>query len=96
MRDRAEILSLLAALPAAEEAGPDEAMQLVSERKLHRKGLGWIDVHLPASSRSSGCTLGIHRAALDVQLGHLLARAPDEGDPASVVGLSATRRILLG
>ena len=64
MRNRAEILSLLAALPSATVAGHDEAMRLLSGRKLHGKGLGWIDVHILASSLLSGCTLWTKDRAL--------------------------------
>lgn len=64
MRNRAEILSLLAALPSATAAGHDEAMRLVSDRRLHGKGLGWIDVHLLASSLLTGCTLWTKDKAL--------------------------------
>ncbi len=43
----------------AAKAGHDEALRLVSDhkRKLCGKGLGWIDVHLLASSLLTGCTL---------------------------------------
>jgi len=64
MRNRAELLSLLAALPSATAAGHDEALRLVSERKLHGKGLGWIDVHLLASSLLTGCALWTKDKAL--------------------------------
>jgi len=62
--NRAEILSLLTALPSATAAGHEEAMRLVSDRKLQGKGLGWIDVHLLASARLSGCTLWTKDKAL--------------------------------
>ena len=40
LKNRAEILSLLAALPQATVAGHDEAMGIVHDHKLHGKGLG--------------------------------------------------------
>ncbi|MHC4134969.1 MAG: type II toxin-antitoxin system VapC family toxin [Planctomycetota bacterium] len=64
VRNRAEILTLLAALPAATAAGHAEAMRLASDRKLHGKGLGWVDVHLLASALLSGCTLWTKDKAL--------------------------------
>lgn len=57
LRNREEILSLLAALPVAKAAEHDEVMQLVAQPKLHGKGLGWIDAHLLASTLLTGCTL---------------------------------------
>lgn len=57
LRNRGEILSLLAALPSAAMAEHSEALRLVSDRKLHGKGVGWIDVHLLASSLLTGCRL---------------------------------------
>lgn len=64
LRNRAEILTLLAALPAATAAGHEEAMGLVSDRDLQGKGLGWVDVHLLASALLSGCTLWTKDRAL--------------------------------
>ena len=64
MRNAARVLSLLAALPSATAAGHDEALRLVSERKLRGKGLGWIDVHLLASCLLTGCTLWTKDMAL--------------------------------
>ena len=57
LKNRAEILSLLAALPASEVANHEEVLHMVSDRKLPGKGLGWIDVHLLASALLSKCTL---------------------------------------
>lgn len=50
LRNRDEILSLLGALPQAELASHEEVLHLVAERKLHGKGLGWVDVHLLAAA----------------------------------------------
>ena len=54
-RDR--FLGLLGALPQAQVAGHDDALHLVRVRELHGRGLGWIDVHLLASSLLEGCAL---------------------------------------
>lgn len=64
LRNRAEVLSLLAALPAATTVEPGEALRFVSVHKLHGKGLGWIDVHLLASALLTGCTLWTKDKAL--------------------------------
>jgi predicted nucleic acid-binding protein len=50
MRNRAEILDLLAALPTVKVASHSEALHLVDIRSLHGKGIGWIDIHLLSSS----------------------------------------------
>ncbi len=57
LKNRTEILSLLAALPISSVASHQEATHLVTDRKLAGKGIGWIDVHLLASALLSNCTL---------------------------------------
>jgi len=57
LKNRAEILSLLAALPTSSVASHHEAMHLVTDQELSGKGIGWIDVHLLASALLSKCTL---------------------------------------
>ena len=42
LKNRGEILSLLEALPASTVASHQEVLHLLSEQKLHGKGLGWI------------------------------------------------------
>jgi len=64
LKNRSEILSLLAALPTATVASHDETLRLISDRKLHGKGLGWIDAHLLASALLSKCTLWTKDKAL--------------------------------
>ncbi len=51
---RGEVLSLLAALPQAPEARHSEVLVLVESSRLMGRGLGWIDVHLLASTRLGG------------------------------------------
>jgi hypothetical protein len=53
MRNRAEILELLQALPQVLVAEHDEVMHFVDERPLYGRGIGWIDVHLLASASLS-------------------------------------------
>ena len=74
LKNRAEILSLLEALPGSTVASHEEVLHLVSYRKLSGKGLGWIDVHLLASALLSKCTLwtkdkglGLHARRLKVE-----------------------------
>jgi predicted nucleic acid-binding protein len=64
MINRAEILELLAALPKAEVASHEEALHLVTDRRLWGKGIGWIDVHLLASALLSNGTLWTKDKAL--------------------------------
>ena len=57
LRNRAEILSLLASLPQAPVATHDEALHLLESRSLAGTGLGWIDIHLLASALLAGIRL---------------------------------------
>jgi predicted nucleic acid-binding protein len=71
LSNRGEILGLLQALPQAPLAEHDEALGLVESRKLHGRGIGWIDVHLLTSALLSGARLwtldkALHRAAADL------------------------------
>ena len=64
MKSRNQILALLTALPSATVAAHDEALRFLSQHKLHGKGLGWVDVHLLASSLLTGCSLWTRDKAL--------------------------------
>lgn len=50
LKNKSEILSLLRSLPMAVEAEHEEALQFIEEKRLMGRGLGYIDVHLMASS----------------------------------------------
>ena len=50
LKQRHEVLELLAALPSALMVSHDEAMAFVEQRRLARLGVGWVDVHLAASA----------------------------------------------
>lgn len=50
LKNRAEILSLLGALPMAISIEHGEAMHFIENRLLMGKGLGYIDIHLLASA----------------------------------------------
>jgi hypothetical protein len=69
LRKRTEILSLLARLPLAQIAGHDEVMALVT-RRLHGRGIGWLDAHLLASALLSDAALWTR----DRPLGRMAAR----------------------
>jgi len=47
---RDEVLEYLGSLPLAAVATHDEVMHMIDSQKLHGKGLGFIDMHLIASS----------------------------------------------
>jgi predicted nucleic acid-binding protein len=51
--NRAEVLSLLAALPQAELAENAEVLAFVEAHRLMGRGIGWVDAHLLASARLS-------------------------------------------
>jgi hypothetical protein len=57
LRERARILRYLKALPEARLGAHEEVLQLVENEELYRRGIGWIDAHLLASARLSGCGL---------------------------------------
>ncbi len=64
IRNRAEILSLLAELPRATVAHHDEVLELVESRDLHGRGLGWVDAHLLASALLTHCAIWTKDRAL--------------------------------
>jgi predicted nucleic acid-binding protein len=57
LADRALTLDLLLNLPAALVAEPDEALIYLDQHSLHGKGIGYVDVHLLASTAISGAKL---------------------------------------
>lgn len=57
MKNRTEILKLLSALPTLETVTHEEALHFVKAQALHGKGIGWVDVHLLASSLLNGVPL---------------------------------------
>ena len=66
------VLADLNALPQAELASNEEVFQLLDDRKLWGRGLGWIDAHLLASALLSGCrfrTLDLKLAQAATALG---------------------------
>ena len=67
LKKRAEILSLLQALPLAICAEHDEVMQLIENYGLMGKGLGYLDVHLLSSAILTRVPLW----TLDKKLNHI-------------------------
>ncbi len=63
-RRRHEVLAHLERLPAATEASHAEVLHLVETQHLHGAGLGWVDVHLLAAARLTGCRLWTRDRAL--------------------------------
>ncbi len=55
LKDRLVTLSYLHALPPAQPASNREVLQLIEERRLWGRGLGWVDAHLLASALLSHC-----------------------------------------
>lgn len=51
LRNRSEVLSLLAALPLSPVVEQGELLVFVERERLFSRGIGWIDVHLLASAR---------------------------------------------
>jgi len=54
LKNRQEILDLLAALPAATEVSDEEVLYFIDHYKLYGRGIGWVDVHLLASAQLMG------------------------------------------
>jgi predicted nucleic acid-binding protein len=72
LKDRANILSDLHALPSANPASNAEVMRLIEDRRLWGRGLGWIDAHLLASallSKAGLWTLDSKLAKAGAELG---------------------------
>jgi predicted nucleic acid-binding protein len=57
LRNRNEVLSLLASLPLAPVIEHNELLGFVERERLFGRGIGWIDVHLLASARLLGLPL---------------------------------------
>ena len=75
LRQRALVLQALGALPVAELASDDEVLRLVEDRRLHGRGLGWVDMHLLASALLSRVPLwtgdaALHTAAREAGVGY--------------------------
>ena len=60
LKNRAELLGLLAHLPPSGVATDAEAMVFLERHKLMGRGLGFVDAHLLASAALSAATLWTH------------------------------------
>lgn len=77
LHKRSEILSLLQALPSALIIEHEEAMHFIEKNRLMGKGLGYIDIHLLASSVLTQIpiwTLDKKLARVSAELGFSFAR----------------------
>ena len=57
LRQRDHILALLHELPRAMVATDDEVLRFINGNTLFGCGVGYVDIHLLASARLTGCTL---------------------------------------
>jgi predicted nucleic acid-binding protein len=57
LKNRREILTLLATVPTATIAEHDEVLRLIESRNLYGRGIGWVDAHLIASALLSHAPL---------------------------------------
>ncbi len=57
LKNRGQFLSDLETLPEATVATQEETLELIHNRKLWGRGIGWIDAHLLASALLSNCRL---------------------------------------
>jgi len=81
LSDRASILELLHDLPRAIVANSDEVLGFIDRHQLHGRGIGYVDVHLLASTAlTDGVKLWtrdkrLRAAAVDLGLAHAHAGA---------------------
>jgi predicted nucleic acid-binding protein len=73
LKNRSVILSSLKALPRAKLAEDPEVLQLIEDRRLWGRGLGWVDMNLLASALLSNCRIWtrdkrLEHAARDLEL----------------------------
>ncbi len=54
-KNRTEALSWLREIPKATSASDQETLQLIEQRQLWGRGIGWVDAHLLASALLTRC-----------------------------------------
>lgn len=64
-KNRKELFQLLRALPSVQVATNQEVVHLIEQRKLYNRGVGWVDMHLLASSLLADCFLMTHDGRLN-------------------------------
>lgn len=74
LKNRANIIALLEALPAPVVVDHEEALSFIEARKVMGKGLGYIDVHLLAAALLTGVSLWTLDKNLDKVAGELSCR----------------------
>ena len=57
LKDREQVLDLLRFLPLCSVALENEVLLFIEQNKLMARGIGYVDVHLLASTKLSGATL---------------------------------------
>lgn len=57
LKNRGEILKLLASLPQVEVAETDDVLTLLENYRLFGRGVGWVDAHILASAKLSDVPL---------------------------------------
>lgn len=50
LKQRTSVLRLLQSLPSSPVATDVEALELIDARRLHGRGVGWVDIHLLAAT----------------------------------------------
>ena len=75
LSSRAEVLSLLQALPPMPVSTDKEVLFFIDQHQLMGRGIGYVDVHLMASARLGGCQLWtrdkrLHAVAAELGLAH--------------------------
>ena len=78
-RARRELLATYAQIHRARTVPHHEVVEFVEARKLHGRGLGWIDAHLLASTLVECCTLwtadnNLADAASELRVMHVATR----------------------
>ncbi|HEX5228569.1 MAG TPA: type II toxin-antitoxin system VapC family toxin [Bryobacteraceae bacterium] len=73
LRSRSKVLADLEQAPPAMIADHHEVLAFLNQNRLYGNGITWIDLHLLASARLSGCRLWtldarLHRAAAKLHL----------------------------
>jgi predicted nucleic acid-binding protein len=75
LRARSRTLDMLARLPSPVSASNDEVLAMLEQHRFFGRCLGWVDVHLLASARLTGCRLWtldtpLRDAAADFKIGY--------------------------
>lgn len=79
LRRRDDVLTLLGDLPSAAVASDAEVLGLIDDRRLHGRGLGYIDAHLLAAALlTPAATIWTRDGALDRAARELGVGNPDD------------------